>query len=383
MKRFRTRVEVSTTTARLILRLCAFAPLRHEGVNFAVADRTRRQWIDELFPAGIPRLWCPPLTHFRAAGQIAPDRMARHLLHLGRHARGWLVPGSTGEGWLMSDQEVRTVLDHALTIAAKLDVRVLVGVLRQQAAAAIDCIHEIAEWLCERAGTSDVVQALVTQHVCGFTVCPPTGESLGDDDIATALRSVLQLQLPTALYQLPQITKNEMSPEVVAEFAAEFPHFYLFKDTSGLDRVALSAAALEDVFLVRGAEGKYSRWLKSAGGPYNGFLLSTANVFADRLDNMIQRIERFDDVEARRQIEPVERAVEAVFARVANYGRGNPFTNANKAIDHFMAYGARAPDTPGPMLYDGHTLAPDLLDDTRSILKQYSLLPEIGYLADT
>ena len=130
-------------------------------------------------------------------------------------------------------------------------------------------------------------------------------------------------------------------------------------------------------------DGKYARWLKPAGGPYDGFLLSTANVFADRLDNMIQRIERFDDVEARREIDPVERAVEGVFARVVDYGRGNPFTNANKAIDHFMAYGSGASDMPGPMLYDGHTLSSDLLDDVRAILKQYSLLPETGYLADT
>ena len=34
-------------------------------------------------------------------------------------------------------------------------------------------------------------------------------------------------------------------------------------------------------------KGQYARWLKSAGGPYDGFLLSTANVFADRLAEMI------------------------------------------------------------------------------------------------
>jgi dihydrodipicolinate synthase/N-acetylneuraminate lyase len=344
-------------------------------------DRSRSDWVAALFPAGMPRLWCPPLTHFRGPGELDRDRMAAHLRYLGRHARGWLVPGSTGEGWQMNDHDVRAVLDHALTLAAQVDARVLVGVLRQEAAAAIDGIQETLAWLCRRAGTDDVLQALVTQHVCGFTVCPPTGERLSDDQIASSLRSVLQLRLPTALYQLPQVTRNEMSPEMVAELAAESPHFYLFKDTSGEDRVATSTVPLGDLFLVRGAEGQYARWLESAGGPYHGFLLSTANVFADRLSGMIERLEQGDVAAARQQIKPVERAVSAVFERVANCPWGNPFSNANKAIDHFLAFGAAATAVPAPLLYDGHRLAADLLDDTRSILERDGLLPETGYLA--
>lgn len=66
--------------------------------------------------------------------------------------------------------------------------------------------------------------------------------------------------------QLPQVTRNQMSPELVARLARQFAHFLLFKDTSGRDRVAVSGLDFTGVFLVRGMEGEYARWLKAGDG---------------------------------------------------------------------------------------------------------------------
>jgi dihydrodipicolinate synthase/N-acetylneuraminate lyase len=342
---------------------------------------SRAQWVQRLFPAGLPRLWCPPLTHFTSTGAIARDRIAAHLRYLGRHSRGWLIPGSTGEGWQMNDQEIRELLDHTLTIAQQVGARVLVGVLRKDSTSTAQCIRQTVDWLCRRAATDDPLQAMTCQHVGGFTVCPPTGQQLTDNDLRSQLRALLQMNLPMALYQLPQVTQNEMSPQLVADLAAEFPNFYLFKDTSGADRVTMSSADLQDVFLVRGAEGRYADWLKDAGGPYDGFLLSTANVFAARLAEMIELLSHGNADAARRAVAPVQQAVDKVFALVAGVPWGNPFTNANKAMDHFMAYGADAGNAPLPYLHDGQALPADILNSTRDILAQTALLPEIGYLA--
>jgi hypothetical protein len=38
-----------------------------------------------------------------------------------------------------------------------------------------------------------------------------------------------------------------------------------------------------DVGLLRGAEGRYARWSKAHSGPYDGFLLSSANSFPAQL----------------------------------------------------------------------------------------------------
>ena len=70
----------------------------------------RQGLIEALFPQGMPGLWCPPLTHFDAQGRIDRGRIEKHLQQLAPHARGLLVPGSTSEGWQLTDEESREVL---------------------------------------------------------------------------------------------------------------------------------------------------------------------------------------------------------------------------------------------------------------------------------
>jgi len=69
------------------------------------------------------------------------------------------------------------------------------------------------------------------------------------------LTPTLELGVPVALYQLPQVTLNEIGPELVSNLAGRFPNFILFKDSSGGDRVVLSGMDLGGVFTMRGAEG--------------------------------------------------------------------------------------------------------------------------------
>lgn len=216
--------------------------------------------------------------------------------------------------------------------------------------------------------------------VCGFTVCPPTGRDLPQQEIHDRLAAILDLGVPTALYQLPQVTHNEMDPPTVAELAGRYANFYLLKDTSGEDRVAASGVDLGGVYLVRGAEGDYDRWLSSSGGPYDGFLLSTANCFAPQLHRMIEHLQRGSVQEAWAVITPVHQAVARVFDLVAELPDGNAFANANKAVDHFLAHGPEASGVAPPRLHAGSTLPPQVLDATAGVLKEYGLMPEGGYL---
>ena len=218
----------------------------------------REKLITVLFPTGVPRLWCPTLTHFRAKGELDPMRMERHLNHIAPYAKGLLVPGSTGEGWEMSDDDIRRLLEVVLEAARPAGVQVLVGVLKHTVSDMLRCIDSTVTWLKSRANAATSAEALARSGVVGFTVCPPKGGGLSPAEIDGALSRILERGLPTALYQLPQVTGNEMSPETVAALAARFSNFYLFKDTSGNDRVARSGLELDGVFLVRGAEGEYA-----------------------------------------------------------------------------------------------------------------------------
>lgn len=343
--------------------------------------RCRAALRHRLFPGGAPELWSPTLTHFAAAHRFDRGRIAAHLACLARHVRGVLVPGSTGEGWEMSDTEVRRLLAHVLDLAPRLRLRVLIGVLKTEAAAAAAAVRDLAAWVRGRTGERDTLNALAAAHVAGFTVCPPRGADLGQAQLRAGVERILRLELPVALYQLPQVTHNELSPATVAALAARWPNFLLFKDTSGRDRVALSGRDLGGVFLVRGAEGDYARWPKTAGGPYDGFLLSSTNALAAPLVRMLAALRAGRAAEAEALSRRIERTIGGAFAAVAGVTAGNAFANANKILDHWMAWGSdRGAVAPPPRLIGGTTLPAPALATARQLLATARWLPARGYL---
>ncbi len=325
-------------------------------------------------------MWCPLLTHYTGDGALDRTRITAHLAHLAPHVKGFLIPGSTGDGWEMNDREIRELLGVTLDVAEKLKLHVLVGVLKTEDGAVRQTILDTVAWLKDRAHSERVEDAMAQGRVCGFTVCPPRGQNLSPAEIQLALGRVLGMGLPTALYQLPQITHNEISPAGLAELARQFPNFLWFKDTSGADRVALSGQDLRGVFLLRGAEGDYIRWLKGGGGGYDGLLLSTANCFARELHQIIQDVAAGRLPVARELSDRVSRVVQEVFGHVAGVKQGNAFANANKAIDHFFAHGPGAANVAPPRLHAGSRLPVEAIHATGESLTRHGFMPAQGYL---
>ena len=357
----------------------AFSP-NSWGTPGAPVTAQRVELLRRLFPVGIPPLWCPPVTHYDDSGAIDAARIIAHLRHLSPHARGLLIPGSTGDGWELSAAETRQLLETAVEQARALNLHLLVGALRPEPQDAIAFIRETIEWLTVRFEVRDPTEAISQAHVCGFTVCPPRGATLSQPQITAGLASILDLGLPTAIYQLPQVTQNELSPEAAIELARQFPNFVFFKDTSGGDRVALEGRGLDGVFAVRGAEGNYAQWLKAAGGPYNGFLLGSANCFAAQYHQLIDDISAGRAETAQQLGEQITAAVGEVTRLVAGFPYGNAFANANKAMDHFFAHGPRAAQVPPPRLHAGVRLPKEIIASVREVLSRHNFMPLRGYL---
>ena len=322
----------------------------------------RKQLQKRLFPTGIPRLWCPTITHFSAVATPDAVRIEDHLRRISPHVKGILVPGSTGEGWQMSDDDIRNLLVIVLPLAQQLGIRVLIGVLKtdvDQMLATLEALEQLSEH----------------PAVAGFTICPPKGENLSQAEIGEGLRKILKRGQATALYQLPQVTGNEMSPETVAALAADFPNFFLFKDTSGADRVVLSGLDLAGVFLVRGSEQSgYAQWPRAAGGPYDGFLLSTANAFAPELSYMLRLLDAGEQEEATQLSIELKRLVTGAFEIVTGVPDGNAFANANKLLEHVRTFGAASRQQPPPMLYNGIRLPVELIVRVQELLATSELL---------
>lgn len=340
----------------------------------------RKEIIAAIFPTGIPRLWCPLLTHYRDDGSIDFDRMSRHLSHTVPAVKGYLVPGSTGDGWVLDEKETLQVSDFAVQQAQKYGIHLLLGVLKSDTETMIRTISAMLGVDVRKQSRDEVARILMDKHISGFTVCPPSGKTLTQSEIKAGLSAILDLGLPTALYQLPQVTGNEMKPTTLAGLSQRYANVILFKDSSGQDRIALSDFDKEGIFMVRGAEGDYARWLKDVTGPYDGFLLSTANCFARELNTLIERLESGDREQAEEISDRLTTAVNSVFALVQPLTYGNPFTNANKAIDHFFAFGPGTIAKDGPMLHAKVRLPADIIGATGDILVRCRLMPGKGYL---
>lgn len=345
-------------------------------------DEDRTRLIRTLFPAGVPRLWCPLLTHYKKDGAIDFDRISAHFRHILPFVKGFLIPGSTGDGWELDDGETRQVTAFALRLAREEGVSLLLGVLKRDAESMKTAIAEMFSLLdpTTAVGADDRIRTLRNRHVCGFTVCPPEGKTRSQADIEAGLSEILDMGLPTALYQLPQVTGNEVSPETFGRLVGMYSNLILFKDSSGRDGIATSDTDKGGVFLVRGAEGDYARWLREAGGPYAGFLLSTANCFPGELKTLIEDLERGEREKARILSERLSAAIRDVFALVNGLPCGNAFTNANKSIDHFQAFGPDADANDGPLLHGRQTIPADILAATGAILTRCRLMPERGYM---
>ena len=342
----------------------------------------RRDFQRRLFPDGIPRLWCPLLTHYRSDGSIDLERMGRHLDYIIPWVKGFLIPGSTGDGWELDDGETLSVARFAIRKARTHKASLLLGVLKGDTGTMERTVSDLLALIEGETGIpgEKTADALKAAGVCGFTVCPPRGKTLTQADIEAGLSRILDRGLPTALYQLPQVTENEALPETFERLVLKYSNLIFFKDSSGRDGVALSRVDKGGVFLVRGAEGEYARWLWDSGGPYDGFLLSTANGFPREIRTIIERLEEGDFEKAREISDRITRAVNDVFSLVQPLPCGNAFTNANKAFDHFFAFGPKAAAVEGPLLHAKVRIPSDIVAAAGDILSRCGLMPDKGYL---
>lgn len=340
----------------------------------------RRAITRDLFPEGIPLLWSPLLTHYRDDGSIDIERMKIHLRQVAPWCKGLLVPGTTGDGWELNDEETLVVTRFVLNMAEQFKIKLLLGALRTDMEAVKGIISLMRSLIDEkRPGTSGTIEGLGAAGVCGFTVCPPKGKLLTQEFIEKSLSDILDTGLPVALYQLPFVTENELAPATFERLVQRYPNIIFFKDSSGRDLIAASPVDKGDVFLVRGGEGDYIKWLKKAGGPYDGFLLSVTNSFSPELASMIAALEAGDRQVAQDISERITKVIFATIPLVRSLPCGNAFTNANKAIDHYYAFGPKAAEKEGPVLKGGIRIPREIIVATGEALNTSRLMPAKGY----
>ncbi len=318
-------------------------------------------------------LWVPLLTHYDRGqpGKIDPARMKAHVRALHADVRQFLIAGSTGDGWEIGEPAFRDLVRLSLEPGVfGPETRVLFGALRPTTGEVIGRIAILEGMLAAEPRRAT--------RIAGVTVCPPVDQTITQAEILDHYAQVFAATtLPVAVYQLPQVTGCVLEPRTVLDLVSS-GRVAMFKDSSGSDAVAAAGAALGAVAL-RGAEGNYAEALRPAGA-YDGWLLSTGNVFAGCLQEVAASLRKAGSDAAAALSADLTHAVARVFNAAQQVGFGNAFSNANRACDHVLAWGARWRDADPPLSVSGAPLPLILLEEAEVAVSGIRNVPACGYL---
>lgn len=319
-------------------------------------------------------LWVPLLTHFRESERglaIDAGRMSAQIRAMQPDVRQFLLAGSTGDGWELDLDQFRDLIKLARRADVFKGTRILFGILRPTTEEVIARAQVL-----ERSLQAD--GALAAMYV-GLTICPPVDAGASQATILAHYRAVLAATTSRlAVYQLPQVTGCSIEPATMQALAAD-PRVIMFKDTSGTDTVA-AAGPFPGVLMVRGAEGGYLEALHP-DGQYDGWLLSSANVFGHALRRILDLRASGDLTGARALSQMVTTVVNALFAAARDTPFGNPFSNANRAADHILAIGKGWREVAAPLAASGNALPTELLAAAAEILGALPTISGAGYVA--
>lgn len=304
-----------------------------------------------------PALWFPPLTYYKEEGKIDFEKMECELAKIYPYSQGVLIPGSTGDAWVLDDARQEEIVRFFLKGFSFGRFAVMLGALKPTADETLQAVVHWCDVLCSVAGIESIADAMEKLQVKAFVFCVPNGEQ---DPVKQyeEMSRILACGLPMAFYQLPGVTGVTVDPALIAKLAAENSNLIVAKDSGGMDEMAKSGLLNDRLMLLRGAEGDPSALVRGESPCYDGLLLSTVNCFAKEYAAFM------DDAVTYRGFGDV---IGEVFEEAGKAPVSNAFSDAVRAICHAREYGEKAAETPC-CCYNGKELPVRLLRVARQSL---------------
>jgi 4-hydroxy-tetrahydrodipicolinate synthase len=276
-------------------------------------------------------LWAPILTHYELANNLRLNKalIKKHMKWLEPSVKQFLVCGTTGDGWILSDKLINDWLE---ILTEK-------NFLTDQNKILFGAFGNTTKEVLHRA---KLIEDYLTDHKCeasffGLTLCAPVNEKITQNQIIKHFEKIIEnTLLPISIYQLPQVVKCEIKPETLKYLKDRFKkRIVLFKDTSDEDKVIDSKIDFGDLKFLRGAEKNYFNHIKPRG-KYDGFLLSTANCFGKVLREILKEVEENNFEKAENLSKKLSDIIRVSFDKGEKLNFGNPFSNVNKAFLHII-----------------------------------------------
>ena len=213
----------------------------------------------------VPAIVVALLTPFDEHGNIDHEALSRHVDSLvGAGVDGLLVAGTTGEGPLLTDDELVELI-HAAVEAASGRVPVTANVGRPSTSATVALVRRAAEL-----------------GVARLAVVTPYYYQLDDRQLLAHYRAVLSAadDTPLLAYTIPSRTNNDVSPAVARELAAD--GLAGIKDsTKSLERHGEYLELANEAFAVYMGSDGFAYESMARGS--NGCMSAIANVRPDLL----------------------------------------------------------------------------------------------------
>jgi len=337
------------------------------GPEVSRLNKGRRVMVE----VGLDPLWIPILTHYGSrGGTLNRARCEAQVSALEPDVRQLLIAGTTGDGWQMDDTVLDQWLDLASTSPALTKAHTLLfGVFAPDTGGVISRARRIEAHFAVHPSEA---------AFAGLTICAPMRVGNDQGAILAHFEAVLAATTsPVAVYELPQVTGSSIAPSTFKALLETSPRIRMFKDSSGDDAIAQAGLDRRGAMFLRGAEGDYLRHARPRG-PYDGWLLSTANGFAPSLRRLADSLYVEDAQDAADVSQRLTDTVARIFERAADLAEGNAFSNASRAADHILAYGARG--GPPPRLGSGNFLPEDFIHDVAALMMEGGFAPMRGYL---
>ena len=308
---------------------------------------------------GFETLWFPPLTYYSEGGEIDTEKMKKALADIYPYSKGVLVPGSTGDGWVLCRERQELLVRFFLKGFDFGRFSMMIGALKPTADETIRAIGRWCEILREESGKADDREAMDMLGVKAFVFCVPAG--LDDRDLQLAeMGRILDLGLPMAFYQLPLVTGVTVDPVVIAELAARYENLIVAKDSGGADEIAKSGLLKDRLMLLRGAEGDQTGMVTGDAPMYDGMLLSTVNCFAKEHSELLKGLRDYSGYG-----DVITEVFDAVSEPVSN-----AFSDAVRAICHVKEFGRDAANI-NAYCYNGERLPADLIRAAAFSMERY------------
>ena len=276
-------------------------------------------------------LWAPILTHYELADDLRLNKalIKKHMKWLEPNVKQFLVCGTTGDGWLLSDKLINDWLEILTEKNFLTDQnKILFGAFGNTTKEVLHRAKLIEDYLIDRKCEASFF---------GLTLCAPVNEKITQNEIIKHFEKIIEnTLLPISIYQLPQVVKCEIKPETLKYLKDKFKkRIVLFKDTSDEDKVIDSKIDFGDLKFLRGAEKNYFNHIKPRG-KYDGFLLSTANCFGKVLREILKEVEKNNFEKAENLSKKLSDVIRVSFDKGEKLNFGNPFSNVNKAFLHVI-----------------------------------------------